>query len=430
MPAMENVQVYKFGGASVKDAAAILNLCRIVRDYGPKGPLVIVVSAMGKTTNALEEIYHLAFSQHVYKDQVGKLEAFHRNAADELAANGGPDLATELQEALDNAFQALHEQLIAVNPARDYDEQYDQVVSFGELLASQLVALVLNNAFPTLWLDCRPLVRTDEAWREGRVNWTVTENNLRAALPAHWQEARVVVTQGFVGGTTKGRTTTLGREGSDYTAAILAYCLRAESVTIWKDVAGLLNADPKIFPDTVRYPEISYRETIEMAYYGASVIHPKTLKPLADRGIPLRVKSFVDPEAEGTLIHDCQHPPLAPAFICKTEQCLLSFESKDFAFISEENLEVIFGALAQAKLKINVMQNSAISFSVCTDYSERRIHKLLDLLREQFILHYNSGLTLFTIKNYDAASMARLTAGRQLLLEQRTRSTFQFVCKS
>lgn len=228
----------------------------------------------------------------------------------------------------------------------------------------------------------------------------------------------------------KERTTTLGREGSDYTAAILAYCLKAEGVTIWKDVAGLLNADPKIFPDTVRYPEISYRETIEMAYYGASVIHPKTLKPLADRNIPLRVKSFVDPEAEGTLIHDCQHAALAPAYIRKPDQCLVSFASKDFSFISEENLAVIFSALAQAKLKINLMQNSAISFSVCTDFSERRIHQLLDLLREQFTLHYNAGLTLFTIKNYDAASMARLTTGKRLLLEQRTRNTFQFVCQS
>ncbi|NRT17834.1 aspartate kinase [Hymenobacter sp. 9A] len=225
------------------------------------------------------------------------------------------------------------------------------------------------------------------------------------------------------------RTTTLGREGSDYSAAIFAYCLRAESVTIWKDVAGLLSADPKLFPDAVRYPEISYQETIEMAYYGASVIHPKTLKPLAERGIPLRVRSFLDPGAPGTLIHNCQHPALAPAFIRKTEQCLLSFESKDFAFISEENLEVIFGALAQARLKINLMQNSAISFSVCTDFSERRVQQLLALLAGQFRTHYNAGLLLFTIKNYDAASVARLTAGRELLLEQRTRSTFQFVCR-
>ena len=423
----QGLQVYKFGGASVKDAAAILNLRRIVEAH--LGPLVIVVSAMGKTTNALEEIFDLAYNGKEYAGALGRVEAFHRDAADLLAAGAGPYMAADINEGFRNAFDTLEAQLAAVSALKDYDEQYDQVVSYGELLASEFVAHVLNDLQPTNWLDCRPLLRTDESWREARIDWEVTEERLRSEVLPHFQQVRAIVTQGFVGGTADGRTTTLGREGSDYTAAILAYCLRAKSVTIWKDVAGLLNADPKIFPDTVRYPEISYRETIEMAYYGASVIHPKTLKPLADRNIPLRVRSFLDPAAEGTLIHDCQHAALAPAFIRKMDQALLSFTSKDFSFISEENMAVIFGALAHAKLKINVMQNSAISFSVCIDYSERRVHQLLDLLREQFTLHYNTGLMLFTIKNYDAASIARLTAGKRLLLEQRTRHTFQFVCQ-
>ncbi len=428
MSELTGLQVYKFGGASVKDAAAILNLRRIVQS--PTGPLLIVVSAMGKTTNALEEIFDLAYNGKNYAAALGRVEAFHREAAQSLAAGAGPTMMADINEGFRNAFESLNAQLADISPLKDYDEQYDQVVSFGELLSSAFVAHVLNDLQPTSWLDCRPLLRTDESWREGLVDWQVTEESLRNEVLPRFQEVGTIVTQGFVGGTADGRTTTLGREGSDYTAAILAYCLRAESVTIWKDVAGLLNADPKIFPDTVRYPEISYRETIEMAYYGASVIHPKTLKPLADRNIPLRVKSFLDPEAEGTLIHDCQHPALAPAFIRKTDQTLLSFTSKDFSFISEENMSVIFAALAQAKLKINVMQNSAISFSVCVDYSERRVHTLLDLLREQFTLHYNTGLTLFTIKNYDSASIARLTAGKRLLLEQRTRHTFQFVCQA
>jgi aspartate kinase len=294
------------------------------------------------------------------------------------------DLGSEtVYRPVSQIFQELKQRLQQVQPQADYDEQYDQVVSYGELLASTVIARLLGWFGKVHWLDCRPLIRTDENWREGKVDWAATEQAVAAALPP-LLETGIVVTQGFLGGTADGRTTTLGREGSDYTAAILAYCLQAEAVTIWKDVAGLLNADPKIFPDTVRYPEISYRETIEMAYYGASVIHPKTLKPLADRNIPLRVKSFVDPAAEGTIIH--------------------------------------------AKLKINVMQNSAISFSVCVDFSQRRVHQLLDLLREQFLLHYNTGLMLFTIKNYDAASIAQLTAGKRLLLEQRTRGTFQFVC--
>ncbi|AMJ65474.1 aspartate kinase [Hymenobacter sp. PAMC 26628] len=409
--------VYKFGGASVKDAAAIRNLQRIVETTAAGRPLLVVVSAMGKTTNALEEIFDLAHRGQSYDAPLGALHDFHAAAAEALAGPGaapGPWRQT---------LQDLREQLADINPDH-YDRQYDQIVGYGELLASQLVAQALGAQ----WLDCRPLVRTDRTWREGRVDWPATERLVQAALPALLDQGPVV-TQGFLGGTAGGLTTTLGREGSDYSAAIFAYCLGAESVTIWKDVSGLLSADPKIFPDAVRYPEISYQETIEMAYYGASVIHPKTLKPLAERGIPLRVRSFVDPGAPGTLIHDCQHPALAPAFIRKTGQCLLSFESKDFAFISEENLEVIFGALAQARLKINLMQNSAISFSVCTDFSERRVQQLLGLLAGQFRVHYNADLTLFTIKNYDAASVARLTAGRALLLEQRTRSTFQFVCR-
>jgi aspartate kinase len=421
--------VYKFGGASVKDAAAILNLKHVVDATAQGRPLLIVVSAMGKTTNALEEIFSLAYAGNDYAAPLARLEAYHLAAAHALAAHLQPATQTDVQEMLHEAFGKLGEQLANLGGSASYDEQYDQVVSFGELLASQFVALVLNDARPTRWQDCRPLLRTDASWREGRVNWTVTENNLRTALPPLLREAGVVVTQGFVGGTTKSRTTTLGREGSDYSAAIFAYCLRAESVTIWKDVPGLLNADPKIFPNTVRYPEISYQETIEMAYYGASVIHPKTLKPLADRKIPLRVKSFLDPSAEGTLIHDCQHPPLAPAFIRKTGQYLVSLESKDFAFISEENLEVIMGALAQARLKINLMQNSALSFSVCLDGEPARLAQAVAALGAQFRVQYNEGLTLFTIKNYTPASVAQLVEGRTVLLEQRTRSTFQVVVR-
>jgi aspartate kinase len=426
---LTDLLVYKFGGASVKDAAAILNLRHIVETTAAGRPLLIVVSAMGKTTNALEEIFQLAYAGSDYAAPLARLEAYHQEAAHALATQLKPATQTDVQEMLNETFEELSEQLTKVGGPASYDEQYDQVVSYGELLASQLTALVLSDLRPARWQDCRSLVRTDTSWREGRVNWTLTENNLRAALPPLLREAGIVVTQGFVGGTTKGRTTTLGREGSDYSAAIFAYCLRADSVTIWKDVAGLLNADPKLFKDTVRYPEISYQETIEMAYYGASVIHPKTLKPLADRQIPLRVKSFLDPRAEGTLIHDCQHPPLAPAFIRKAGQCLLSLESKDFAFISEENLEVIFGALAQARLKINVMQNSALSFSVCLDGEPARLAQAVAALGTQFRVQYNEGLTLFTIKNYTPASVTQLVEGRTVLLEQRTRSTFQVVVR-
>ena len=433
MENLNQLQVYKFGGASVKDAAAILNLCHIVKEHGGDGPLVIVVSAMGKTTNALEEIYDLAYRVGDYSAQFNKLKAYHQEAHQELCQQL-PQYAQDFdgEDSPVNVFDALADKLTHIPANGNYDEWYDQIVSYGEAISAHIVADALASfqlSKAVFWRPASHMIQTDNTWREGGLDWAATEQEVRKmAADLIGSSNNVIVTEGFIGGTADGHTTTLGREGSDYTAAILAYCLRAKSVTIWKDVAGLLNADPKIFPDTVRYDEISYRETIEMAYYGASVIHPKTLKPLAERGIPLHVKSFLNPTAPGTIIHDCQHPRLGPAFIRKTDQCLISFESKDFAFISEENLEVIFGALAQARLKINLMQNSAISFSVCTDFSDRRIARLLDLLREQFTIHYNTGLLLFTIKNYDAASIARLTEGRRLLLEQRTRNTFQFVC--
>ncbi|RYY19469.1 MAG: aspartate kinase [Cytophagaceae bacterium] len=422
---MENaatgLQVYKFGGASVKDAAAILNLKHVVETTAQGRQLLVVVSAMGKTTNALEEIFGLAYTGQNYLPQLAKLEAFHREVAESLLEKNWAAIV------LNEHFEDLYFLLAHLKPG-NYDQQYDQVVSYGELLSSSIVAWAIGGN----WQDCRELVRTDESWREARVDWVKTEAAIWKMLREKGDSPMAVspvVTQGFIGGTADGRTTTLGREGSDYSAAIFAYCLRAESVTIWKDVPGLLNADPKIFPDTVRYPEISYQETIEMAYYGASVIHPKTLKPLADRKIPLRVKSFLNPTAEGTLIHDCQHPPLAPAFIRKTGQVLLSLESKDFAFISEENLAVIFGALAQARLKINVMQNSALSFSVCLDGEPTRLAQAVAALRAQFKVQYNEGLTLFTIKNYTPGSVAQLLEGRSVLLEQRTRSTFQVVVR-
>ena len=419
------LHVFKFGGASVKDAPAIRNLARIVREHGDDGQLLIVVSAMGKTTNALEEVFRLAYQSANVAPALAPVRAFHEAVAHELAAELSADAAAALFATVRATLAALDQAVAAVAPAADYDEQYDQVVSFGELLSSGLVAGVLGAA----WLDCRPLVRTDATWRAARVDWPATEQAVRAALPPRLA-AGPVVTQGFLGGTATGRTTTLGREGSDFSAAIFAHCLRAADVTIWKDVAGLLNADPKIFPDTVRYPEISYQETIEMAYYGASVIHPKTIKPLAVRQIPLLVKSFLEPAAPGTRIHECLHPALAPAYIRKTGQCLISFESKDLTFISEENLAVIFGALARVRLKINLMQNSAISFSACTDFSAYRVGQLVGLLREQFTVYYNTELELYTVKNYTAASVARLTAGRTLLLEQRTRQTFQFVSRA
>ena len=419
------MKVFKFGGASVKDAAAVRNMAHIIAQYS--NPLVVIVSAMGKTTNALEEIFNLSYTQNSFATQLEDCQAYHQQIITDLF----PDAQAPVFKAIQEEFDNLRSRLTTITPGNGhYDEYYDQVVSAGEILSSIIVQHYLAaQQMKAVWLDCRPLICTDESWREAKVDWESTEQNIQEKvtplLPDH-----IIVTQGFLGGTTQDRTTTLGREGSDFTGAIFAYCLQAESLTIWKDVAGLLNADPKFFENTTKYTCISYHDSVEMAYYGATVIHPKTIKPLAKRNIPLLVKSFLDPAAAGTLIQNTPETMRVPAFIRKDQQCLISFSVRDYTFISEKNLSVIFHALAELRFKINLMQNSAISFSVCTNYHAERLQLLLEQLQEQFIIHYNTDLLLFTIKNYTEDSIRYLTQNREILLEQRTRTSLQFVCRA
>lgn len=417
------MQVFKFGGASVKDAAAVRNVAKIIALY-PQ-PLLVVISAMGKTTNALEIIFREAVEQRDFRTPLQALAADHLQVAHDLFPE---DKQNPLFKALQEQFTALENYLPHLKPD-GYDEQYDQVVSYGEIISSLVVYHYLAaQGFPVAWQDCRPCICTDTNWREAKVDWPQTEINIKEKV-APLLEETMVITQGFLGGTTGQRTTTLGREGSDFSGAIFAYCLQAQSLTIWKDVAGFLNADPKYFRNPVKYDEISYQETVEMAYYGATVIHPKTIKPLANRHIPLYVKSFLHPTDPGTVIREVKNGKLVPAFIRKANQCLISFSVRDFTFISEKNLGVIFHALADLRFKINLMQNSAISFSVCTDYDPDRLENLKERLHEQFVLHYNTSLLLYTIKNYTDNSLNFLTVDKEILLEQRTRSTFQFVCR-
>ncbi|WP_018477188.1 aspartate kinase [Pontibacter roseus] len=420
------MKVYKFGGASVKDADALRNLAHIVKEYGAN-QLLLVVSAMGKTTNALEQVFDLAYQQQDFAATLGHSQQYHATIVNELFPEQGHPVYARLEHLFSQLQQQL--QLIATQRKGSYDQQYDQVVSYGELLSSVIVHYFLQQqGIANTWVDSRKYIQTDTTWREARVDWAWTERVIKRDLPA-LLEQQPVVTQGFLGGTNNGLTTTLGREGSDFSAAIFAYCLDAESLSIWKDVAGLLNADPKRFADTVRYPLLSYQETVEMAYYGASVIHPKTIKPLANKRIPLYVKSFLDPAGEGTEICDCRFEVTTPAYIVKDRQCLVSFSAKDFAFISEKNLGTIFNALSELRIKINLMQNSAISFSICTDLHEERLQKLIDTLQDQFSIHYNTQLQLYTIKNYSNDSIQEIMAGKEVLLEQRTRNTFQIVCR-
>ncbi|WP_242927664.1 aspartate kinase [Pontibacter vulgaris] len=420
------MKVYKFGGASVKSAEAFKNLAHIVQTQGAGSQLLLVVSAMGKTTNALELVFNLAYAGKPYTQELQQCFSYHTEIVKELFTNAGHPV----YERLEHLFSGLEHELQSIKLPDSYDKLYDQTVSYGELFSSTIVQHFLEQqGMKATWIDSRKYIQTDNTWREAKVDWAWSERVIKRDLPALLAQ-QIIVTQGFIGGTNNRLTTTLGREGSDFSAAIFAYCLDAEAMYIWKDVEGLLNADPKYFSDTVRYPEISYQETIEMAYYGASVIHPKTIKPLANKKIPLYVKSFLNPTGAGTRICDCRFEKIAPAFIIKENQCLISFSVKDFTFITEQNLGTIFNALSELRIKINLMQNSAISFSICTDYNEERLQKLLKTLQQdQFTIQYNTGLQLFTIKNYDNECLQRTMQGKEILLEQRTRTTFQFVSK-
>jgi aspartate kinase len=321
-------------------------------------------------------------------------------------------------------------------PSLDYDFDYDQVVSFGELISTTIISeFLVSEGFNCQWFDVRELIKTDDTWREGKVDWETTELQIREQVSGFFNKSdnfpAIALTQGFIGAATDGATVTLGREGSDYTAAIFAHALHAEEMVIWKDVPGLLNADPKYFSVTERLASISYREAIELAYYGATVIHPKTIKPLQNKDIPLRIKSFVDPESEGTIItQNTSADSLIPSFIFKVNQVLISISPRDFSFIDEQSLSEILAVFATNSIHISLMQNSAISFSVCVDHNERRLSQLFEALGNEYKVRYNTGLELITIRHYDQKTIDRvLEEGKTVLLEMRSRLTAQFVVR-
>lgn len=416
--------VFKFGGASVKDADGIINLANVVKQYQGQ-QLLIVVSAMGKTTNALEKLTKAFVDQT--DDMHGIFDDIKRYHF---------DILHKLFDANDPVFDDVANTFVEIDwaiedePHDSYDFIYDQVVSIGELVSTRIVSAYLNKAgIKSQWLDVRGYIHTDNTYREGIVQWDKTRASISKDIPAMLQKG-LVVTQGFLGGTSENFTTTLGREGSDYTASIFASCLGAESVTTWKDVPGILNADPKYFPDTVKFDELSYTEAIEMTYYGASVIHPKTIKPLQNAKIPLLVKPFTHPEAPGTVIkEDGFNKFEKPVIILKQNQVLLSISPIDYSFISEDHLSGIFGLFAQNQVKVNVMQTSALSFTVCFDFYEERFEKLLHALKQEFKVKYNSGLTLITTRHYNEYSLKELTVGKTVLLEQVSRNTAQMVVR-
>ena len=422
------MKVFKFGGASVNSADAVRNMAQIVQKHIESEPLVVVVSAMGKTTNLLEKLVP-ASGGAPGEERVAlraQLEEYHRGIATALMPDN-----KEVQSKIDALLDGLDAAIASLRPdAGNYNFNYDQVVSYGELLSTTIIAQYLNHhGIKTLWADARQLIRTDNHFREGRVDWEETRHRVESMeWRAESGERGVIVTQGFIAGTGSSHTTTLGREGSDYSAAILAYCLGAESVTIWKDVPGFLNADPKFFHDTVKINQIPYNEAIELAYYGASVIHPKTVKPIQNKGIPLYIRSFVTPDADGSAIGNFHSiSPKTPLYIFRNNQILLSIAPRDYSFIAEDNLQVIFGILNEVGIRVNMMQNSALSFSICIDNNEQRVGMLVDKLKTMFQVRYNDDLQLVTIRYYTQHVIDSIVAGRPVLLEQRSRLTEQLI---
>ncbi|MCM1169760.1 MAG: aspartate kinase [Bacteroides sp.] len=421
------MEVYKFGGASVKDAEAVRNVADILNTQ-VKGPVCVVISAMGKTTNALEAVldafYHRQDNQDaLFKDLMAKHIAILRDLF--------PDNAHAVYGKVKNLFGELYGKLSGIADMA-YDRAYDQVVSYGERLSTCIVSSYLSEVgIYNRELDATKLLLTDGRFREGKVVWEETGNRIRRAVAEVMDEqTQIVITQGFIACDTQGNTVTLGREGSDYSAAVFAYCLDAERITIWKDVPGVLNADPKYFSHTEKLDYISYYDATELAYYGASIIHPKTIKPLQNKHIPLHVRSFVDVDAPGTWVGLDNVPnSKVPSYIFKNNQVLLSIYPKDFSFVDEHNLSEIFGCFVKYGLKVNMMQNSALSFSVCIDGNKGDLQSVIEALSQQYDCRYNGDLKLVTIRHYTQEVIDRLVGDIQVMLEQRSRQAVQLVLK-
>lgn len=420
-----DVEVFKFGGASVNSAQAVQNMASIVKRYHDAGrKMVIVVSAMGKTTNALEQLVPNAKPEDEQEIVYKNLVEYHLQIVRHLF----PNPADLLYDKLRVLFADLEKSRRSGSGAYNYD--YDQVVSFGELLSTTIISAYLKQCgVENQWVDVRKIIVTDAMNRCAQVDWRRTMEN-REVLEQTLKGGSIV-TQGFIAASKEGDTTTLGREGSDYTAAVLSYMLDVKRMTIWKDVPGFLNADPKYFPDTVKIEEMPYHEAIEQAYYGASVIHPKTIKPLQNKQIPLYIKSFINPEAEGSIVGPYEViKPQIPLYIFKENQVLMSIMPKDFSFIAEENLQKIFSILSQVGVSVNLMQNSALSFSICIDYNKILIDQLIERLSADFKVRYNREMELVTVRHYTREIIDSIVAGRKVFLEQRSRDTAQLVVEN
>ncbi|GAA0872939.1 aspartate kinase [Gangjinia marincola] len=415
------MNVFKFGGASVKDASAVRNVLTVLRKTGPKNKLV-VVSAMGKTTNALERVIQDYLNQKGSEKQaLQEVITYHEGIIDELFPKGH-----EIHQKVATWFDGLLH-FLSWNKSTTYDFVYDQIICFGELISTTIISEFLSlHDIKNHWIDAREYVKTNDVYRDANVDW---EGSYEAIQTIDARDT-LTITQGFIGSQQNNFTTTLGREGSDYTAAIFAYCLNANDVTIWKDVPGVLNGDPRVFKDTQLLHQISYEEAIELAFYGASVIHPKTLQPLQRKEIPLYVKSFLHPENPGTAVSKGQViDPLIPCFIVKKAQVLISLSSLDFSFIVEDNISEIFSLFHKYQIKVDLIQNSAISFSICIDNRFNLLEKLINHLKAKFKVTFTKDVSLYTIRHFTQDAIDTIESGKEVLLKQLTQETIQLVIK-
>lgn len=416
------MRIFKFGGASVKDAAGIKNVYEVLQKVGYEDVL-LVVSAMGKTTNALEIVIKNYFDKSAeLNSSVQEVKKYHNQILMDLFE----DDKNEVFAAVNTQFTDL-EYFLAHNKSPNYNFVYDQIVSYGELISTTILTHFMNfMGIKTQWLDVRNFIKTDANYRDAEVDWELTQKNIAKNV----KRKILNITQGFLGSDENNFTSTLGREGSDYTAAIFAYCLNAESVTIWKDVPGVMNADPRYFENASLLNQISYREAIELAFYGATVIHPKTLQPLQKKEIPLYVKSFINPLLKGTSVaKGVDLEPYLPCFIVKRNQLLISLSSIDFSFIMEENISEIFALFHQFKIKVNLIQNSAISFSVCVEDKFDTFKALNAILSKKFKVEFNENVTLYTIRHFDDKATQTVEENKIVLLKQVSRETMQVVTK-
>ena len=420
------MQVFKFGGASVKDSAAIENITNILKGYKSK-KIVIVISAMGKTTNALENLYQKHLTKENYSKELEIVKNFHSAIIEELF---GPS-QHPVWDLYNNTIDQL-EEILSESPIENHAFQYDQIVSFGELLSTKIISHYLyDNGVDNRWINAKKIIRTDNRYREAGIQWEQTDTLIKRNICNLFEETDIVITQGFIGATSEKLTTTLGREGSDYTAAIIGAALNSESVTVWKDVPGILTGDPKKFPGAVLMPQISYNEAIEMTYYGAKVLHPRTIKPLENKGIPLYVKSFVEPDKQGTKVEKLtKEIAYKPITIIEENQVAIALETKELNFFSEEDLSFLYGQCAKYQVKINLMQHSATKLKLITDNKPYKNEPFSEAISDRFEVEIMDKMELLTIRHYSYDVIYELTKEKQVFVESKSQNTYQLVFKN